>query len=748
MTERPDDLLHKWVESPDFEGELVHVERRAASGAIYAETATPITPALSSRLAERGIERLYRHQARAIDQIRSGVHTVMVAGTAAGKTLGYQIPIIESLLRDEPATSLLLYPTKALARDQLRSFAGFNLAEVVAEAYDGDTPSEQRTWIRRKANVVLTNPDMLHVGILPYHAKWAEFFHRLSYVVIDEMHTLRGIFGSHVAQIVRRLRRVCDLYGSAPVFVLGSATIGNPEELARALTGLDVAVIDEDSSPKGEQLIALWNPPVSDHDANRRRSALAESTDLFVDLVRSGMHTIAFTRSRKGTELMFRWAVDRVPDRETIAPYRAGYLPAQRRDIESRLFAGRLSGIITTNALELGIDVGSLDAAVLTTFPGTISSFRQQSGRAGRTRDRSLVALVGGEDALDQYFMAHPHELFSRQPEAAVVNATNPFVSEAHAGCAAYEMPLTLGDREVLGEAVEEAANRLVQSGHLRQRGESLYWAGRRHPAPQVDIRTGGRGSYQIIDEGEGSIGTLDASRVYRDGHPGAVYLHQGDSYVVEELDESGHEVRVSSRPIDYYTQPKEEKILEVTGLSDRTGNGVVEHFLGWVRVESQVVGFQRRRLGSRDLIDTVPLDLPVTAFETQSIWWAIPPSVTAVIDPRDLPGALHAAEHAAIGMLPLLAVCDRWDIGGLSTPWHSATGEATIFIYEAYPGGAGISPVAFEREAEHLSATLAAIRACPCTGGCPSCIQSPKCGNFNEPLSKAGAITLLEHML
>lgn len=747
----PADLVAAWAESADFEGELVHLERLPARQSIGADLHPPLAPVLAARLAERGIEQLYRHQVRAIERVRAGANVVVVAGTAGGKTLCYQAPIADALVADRRRTALLIYPTKALAQDQLRSFADLRLPEVAAATYDGDTPPDARAAVRRRANVVLTNPDMLHVGILPGHAQWADFFHRLSFVVVDELHTLRGIFGTHVAMVLRRLRRLAAHYGAEPVFVFGSATIGNPGELASALCGLAVEVIDEDVSPRGEQSVALWNPPVLDEALGRRRSALAEATDLLCDLVRHDVHTIVFTRSRKGTELVYRWAADRLdPERRArIAPYRAGYLADQRREIEARLFSGELLGVVATSALELGIDVGALDAAVLTTFPGTISAFRQQAGRAGRARQHSLVVLVAGEDALDQYFVAHPGELFSRPPESAVVNPANPLVAEAHAACAAYERPLTLDDRALLGDATEEAANRLVQAGHLRLRDGRLHWARRRRPAPAIDIRTSGGPAYTVMVE-RTPLGSLDEARAFRDGHPGAVYLHQGDTYLVEDLDPTERVVRVRQATVDYYTQPREEKSLEILDVEASHPLGPARHHLGWVRVESQVTAYQRRALGSRALLDTQPLDLPAGVFETQAIWLTVPDATLAAagLDAAETPGALHAAEHAGIGMLPLLAICDRWDLGGLSTPWHPQTGSAVIFIYEGYPGGAGISPVAFAAGRDHLAATLDAIRDCRCAAGCPSCVQSPKCGNFNEPLSKPGAIRLLAALL
>lgn len=739
----------EWDADPDLDGELVDLHRVPARASITADLEPPPPPLLRTRLTQRGIEGLYRHQVRAVTLLRSGADTVMVAGTASGKTLAYQIPVLESVL-DGEGTALLIYPTKALAQDQLRSLRAFGIPEVRADTYDGDTPGNERARIRRRANVVLTNPDMLHVGILPHHGAWAGFLARLRYVVVDEMHTLRGVFGTHVAFILRRLRRLCAHYGSDPTFAFTSATIGNPGTLAAALAGRPVEVVDDDTAPRGEQWVALWNPPLTDAERGRRRSATAMATDLWVDLVRRGVHTIVFTRSRKATELIYRWAADRLgPHADHIAPYRAGYLAVQRRDTERRLFSGELTGVVATNALELGIDVGDLDAAILTGFPGTIAAFRQQAGRAGRRRDDSLVALVAGEDALDQYFMTHPDELFTRPPEQVVVNPANPFILEAQVGCAAYELPLRLDDRELFGAELEEAVARLVTQGHLRLRDGALFWARRARPASSVNIRTAGGRRYTIVADGT-PLGTLDEARAFRDAHPGAVYLHQGDTYLVERLDTRLGEVRVRAEDVDFYTQPKQEKDLQILDVDATATVGRTSLTLGDVRVESQVVAYQQRRLGSGEVLDTFPLDLPSTSFETRGFWMNLPDEVleAARLDDRELPGALHAAEHALIALLPLTAVCDRWDVGGLSTPWHPDTGRATIFVYEAYPGGAGISPVAFAAGADLLRSTVEAIRRCPCVGGCPSCVQSPKCGNFNEPLSKPGAIRLLDAAL
>ncbi|HEX5672446.1 MAG TPA: DEAD/DEAH box helicase [Acidimicrobiia bacterium] len=742
------DLLASWEADPDRDGELVHVERIPQRSAIHSDLA--LNPLLQVRLRERGIGHLYRHQVAAIQQIREGRHVILAAGTASGKSLCFQVPILESLLTDPITSSLLIYPTKALAQDQAGSLRRFGIPEAKVAIYDGDTSREDRPAVRRRSNIVLTNPDMLHVGILPFHQQWADFFHRLRYVVIDEAHTLRGIFGTHVAMILRRLRRLAAHYHSSPTFILSSATIGNPGGLANQLTGLEVVVMDGDDSPRGERLVALWNPALLEDGDGRRRSAAAEAAELLADLVRADRRTIAFARGRKSTELIYRWASERL-DRDKadrIAPYRAGYTAAQRREVEQRLFSGDLLGVVATNALELGIDVGGLDAAIVTTFPGTMAAFRQQVGRSGRSLQQSLGVLVAGEDALDQYLMTHPEELFSRPSEAVVINPDNPLVAEAHAACAAHELPLDLADRETLGPSIEEAANRLVQAEHLRFKEGRLYWSRRTRPAPSIDIRGSGGPTFTIV-AGNTLLGTLEQTRVFRDAHEGAVYLHQGDSYLVEELDTARREVRVRSADVGYYTQTRQDINLEVVDHEASATVGRVRLHLGRVEVETQVTGYQKRRLGTRELIESVYLNLPPSRLSTQGIWMTISDQMIATAQVEaDLLGSLHAAEHAGIALLPLMAVCDRWDIGGLSTNWHQATGTSTIFIYEAYPGGAGISPIAFAVGSRHWRATLEAMERCPCRSGCPSCVQSPKCGNLNEPLSKAGAIRLLGTIL
>jgi len=738
-------IIDSWESDPETAERIVHVETVPARPAIF--EAVDLDPAVAAALEGRGIDRLYRHQATALRSIRQGDHTVIAAGTASGKSMCYQVPIAEAAVEDKAATSLLLFPTKALTRDQFRSLHDFGVPQMVPAVYDGDTDDETRAWARRHANVLLTNPDMLHIGILPGHARWATFLRRLRYVVVDEVHVLRGMFGSHVGNVLRRLRRLASFYGADPVFIGCSATIGNPGELASELFGLPVNVVEQDTSPTGKKHIVMWNPEVEDEDL--RRSSLAEATSVFSDLVARDRHTIAFTRSRKGTELMYRWAKERLDDDHAarIAPYRGGYLPEQRREVEQRLFNGELLGVTATNALELGIDVGGLDAAVVTGFPGTIASFRQQAGRAGRATDESLAVLVAGQDALDQWFMNHPAALFERPSEAAVINPSNPEVLASHLGCAAYEIPLEPTEAlEVFGPAVEEVAADLVAEGWLRPRAGRLLWSGPRSPAGSVDIRTASGPPYTILDENGEVVGSVDESRVFSQAHPGAVYLHQGESLVVVELDLQDRVARTRRGEVGYYTQPDVETWVDVQRVIASGTVGRFSHLHGLVEVESHVVGFKKKSIRDSSMISYQPLDLPKRTFTTQALWFEVPDDLIrdSEIAGADLPGTLHAAEHASIGMLPLFAICDRWDVGGLSTNYHPTIGGAVWFIYDGYAGGAGIAPIGWRNGDRHLRATLQALRDCPCETGCPSCVQSPKCGNFNDPLDKAGAIRLL----
>jgi len=711
----------------------------------------PLHQALLGALEQAGVERLYRHQAQAVAAAMDGPF-IVTTGTASGKSLCFNLPTINQLLARPTSRALYLYPTKALAQDQARALNAFGLTKQVRPAiYDGDTPREARTALRRSANVILTNPDMLHVGILPNHGAWADFFTRLDAVVVDEAHVYRGVFGSHVGNVLRRLRRIAAAYGSEPRFMLASATVANPVELASRLTGLeDIALVDEDGSPSAPRRIAMWNPPLIDEALGQRRSAIGEAADLLAALVREGARTICFIKSRRAVELVAKLVGELVDDADVVAPYRAGYTPQQRREIEGRLVAGDLRCVVTTDALELGIDIGALDACVVVTFPGTVASLRQMWGRAGRRRT-GLAVYVAGEDALDQFFCRHPDTFLERQVEHAILDHESVEIHRAHLVCAAHEGPLSAADAGVLGASWRAHADALVGEGVLRERGGaySLRHA-EDYPAARVSLRSASPDTFAVVDVASGEVlGTVEAARAFTTVHAGAVYLHQARSYEVLELDLDGRKALVRPFTDQWYTQPKKETLTEIDRLLEVRSAVGVQLSYGVVRVTETVHAYQRKRLPDHEPIDLHALDLPQTSFMTRALWYELPPEIVEREFPSEvLLGALHAAEHAQIAVLPLLAMCDRWDIGGLSTNMHPQTGRPTIFIYDGHPGGVGITGRGFEAFETLVADAHRLIADCPCEKGCPSCVQSPKCGNLNEPLSKAGALEVMARML
>ena len=752
----PRAFLDELTADPDTARSLVHVQHLPARAPAIEPFPDGLPDLLVSRLGLTGVRGLYPHQTDGLAVLRDGRDLVIATGTASGKTLVYNAAFAEAALTQPKATALYLYPTKALARDQLRAVRALKLPQVKASVYDGDTPKAERPLIRKNANLVMTNPDMLHLSLLPDHARWADFFFRLSMVVVDEAHVCRGVFGSHVAMVLRRLRRLIAHYGGTPRWCLASATVGNPGELATRLTGMTFEEITDDRSPRGEKLFAFWNPPVVDEDTGQRRSALSEASWLMGRLADRDVRTIGFTRSRRAAELLAEFARRDVAEAKTrarIKSYRAGYLAEDRRRIERELADGDLIAIASTSALELGIDIGTLDAAVLTGYPGTRASMWQQAGRAGRRDSDALAILVAQDDPLDQYLVNHPDDIFERPPEAAVIDPTNPYVLEPHLRCAAREVPLREEELGFFGDVpdVKKAVERMTDRGELVQRREAWHDRGKDAPHRAVDVRAGGGHVYSIVIAGTGELlGTADEHRAYATLHPGAVYLHMGEQYLVEELDLVQRVAVVASADPDYYTQARDVTDIEVADVISRTSIGEVEQSFGSVRVTNQVTSFVRKLVATGEVLDEVPLPLPPVELETRAVWWTIPVSVLdrAAVGARDVPGAIHAAEHAAIGLLPLVATCDRWDIGGVSTPMHPDTGMTTIFIYDGYPGGAGITERGARDADRWLRATLEAIRRCPCSRGCPSCVQSPKCGNGNEPLDKTGAVSLLAAIL
>jgi DEAD/DEAH box helicase domain-containing protein len=715
-----------------------------------------LDPRLEQALRGAGIDELYSHQAAALEAAWQGT-TIVTTGTASGKSLCFNLPTLEVLLRDAKARALYLYPTKALAQDQARAIAKLGLGNSVRPAiYDGDTPREARGEIRRKSNLIFTNPDMLHLGILPHHDSWSALFANLAVVVVDEAHTYRGVFGSHVANVLRRLRRIAAAYGTQPRFLLASATIANPVELAERLTGLeDVSLIERDGSPSAGRRIAIWNPPLTDEVLGVRRSPLGEGAELLAALVAAGARTICFARSRKSVELLTRIARDELERigagelRELVMPYRAGYTPAQRREIEAQLVAGELLAVVTTDALELGIDVGALDAALVVTFPGTIASLRQMWGRAGRRR-RGLAVYVAGADALDQFFARHTDDFLDRPVESAILDHESEEIHLAHLLCAAHEGPMTEQDSEFFGPRTLGYLERLEGLGELRRRdGRFVVRARERYPAAEVSLRSASPDSFAIVEVSSGEvIGATEAARAFSTLHPGAIYLHMGRSFHVRELDLDTRRALVEPFDEDWYTQPKRETDTFIERLLDRREALGVTLSFGRVLVTETVLAYQRRRLSDHREIDLTALELPPTRFATQAIWFELDADALSGFPPELLLGSLHAAEHAQIAVLPLLAMCDRWDIGGLSTNAHPQTGGPTIFIHDGHPGGVGITRIAFAHFEELVADAHRLISECSCRDGCPSCVQSPKCGNLNEPLSKGGAAELLGRML
>jgi DEAD/DEAH box helicase domain-containing protein len=763
---RAESLLQRLVLDPSRAERVTHVEHVPARTGRHADWPAWADPLLVDRLRLGGVERPWEHQVQAAELAHGGSSVVLATGTASGKSLAYLLPGLTALLADEPASVLYLSPTKALATDQLRAVRSLNLMAVRAATYDGDTPREERDWVRRHGRFVLTNPDMLHRAILPRHGDWASYLRSLKYVVVDECHTYRGVFGSHVALVLRRLRRICAKYGSSPVFVLASATVSSPEVSATRLTGLPVVPVTDDASPRGATEFALWEPPLmpaflsgdggGEHGAPVRRSATAECADLLADLVVEGARTIAFVRSRRGAEAVSlnarRALSEAAPElADRVAAYRAGYLPEERRALERRLQSGDLVGVAATNALELGLDVSGLDAVVLTGWPGTVASVWQQAGRAGRAGQGALAVFVARDDPLDTYLVHHPAALFGRPVETTVLDPGNPYVLAPHLGCAAAELPLTEADLPLLGDEheVRLLLADLVRRGVLRSRPRGWFWTSR--DRPEVDIRGTGGPPVRLVEQGTGRLlGTVDHSAAHAQAHEGAVYLHQGDAWVVDELDLDEAVALVHADEPDYSTSARDVTDLSIVDVLRTSSYDGVELAFGTVDVTHQVVSYLKKRVGSGEVLGEEPLDLPPRQLRTRAVWYTVAPALLerAGLSSADVPGAAHAAEHAAIGLLPLFATCDRWDIGGVSTALHPDTGECTVFVYDGHPGGAGFAEQGWVRGADWLRATREAIASCECPSGCPSCVQSPKCGNGNEPLDKAGAVRLLDVVL
>ncbi|MBT1001330.1 DEAD/DEAH box helicase [Paenarthrobacter sp. DKR-5] len=754
---------------PDPE-QLVHVRELPARAATVRPWPEWVHPDVVAAYAGIGVQQPWQHQVSGAQLAHDGHHVVIATGTASGKSLAYQLPALDAIHRTEledrvalepsGAVALYLSPTKALAADQLSAIKALGLPTVRAATYDGDTEATERRWVRDHANFVLANPDMLHFGVLPNHSWWARFFRRLKYVIIDEAHSYRGVFGSHVANLMRRLRRVCRYYGGDPVFIAASATSADPAVSFGRLIGAPVRAVTEDCSPHGATTVAFWEPALTEtkgeNGAKERRTVIAETADILANLVSARVRTIAFIKSRRGAEsiaTISRRLLEEVdpslPGR--VAAYRSGYLPEERRALETALRSGKLLGVSSTSALELGIDISGLDAVLVAGWPGTRASLFQQIGRAGRAGQDALAAFVASDDPLDTYLVHHPEAIFDVAVEATVFDPSNPYVLGPHLCAAAAELPITHAELELFGPTAPGLLGQLVADGYLRQRPSGWFWTHPQSAAGMVNLRADGGGPINIVDSETGSLlGTMDSPQSHYQAHAGAVYVHQGETFLVEQLNEEEHCAVVRRANPDYYTTARDVTQIEVLETAKTMHWGDIQVHFGDVKVTTQVVSFQRKAFVSNETLGEEPLQLGARDLFTKAVWFVVSEKrlTAAGIPVPHHPGALHAAEHAAIGLLPLVASSDRWDVGGVSTALHADTELPTIFVYDGHPGGAGFAERGFEAATIWLRATRDAISACECESGCPSCVQSPKCGNKNNPLDKAGAIRLIDVLL
>ena len=737
-------------QSPRFRDRIAHIEVLPAREPEYGELGKPLPAALSRYLDARGI-RLYSHQCGAVEALRAGRNVILCTPTASGKTLGFDLPVFETLARDRLATALFVYPTKALSNDQLKVFREMERVTGIradAAVYDGDTPVSRRGRIREISRIILTNPHELH-HVLPWHSKWERFFRNLRYVVFDEAHRYRGVFGSNVAFVIRRLRRIARFYGASPSFVLSTATLANPQEFGEKLAGLPFDVISGDGSPRGGKTFLFYNPFF---DGAGALSPHQETRDLFLYFVKRGLQTLCFTASRRMAELIALWSKEATKAGSAlsgqIAAYRAGYLPQERREIEDALKRGLLTGVTSTNALEVGIDIGSLDCVIISGYPGTVLATWQQAGRSGRRNREALAVLVAFQDPLDQYLMKHPGSFFGKPHEQAIIDLANPYILSGQLLCAVAELPFDAGREDTLpGEASAGLLPELAAEGLVKETPHGWVSPGRGRPVEAVGLDHIARDAYRITCEGA-LLETMDVSQACREAHLGAVLLHQGESYVVRRFDAENRLVEVERRDVDYYTRAIKAVDLEILGTKDMRRMGRMIFCLGELEVTETTLGYKVIR--DDQVAAREDLELPPLRFPTTGLWFTIPDELRRAIHDRGLSfgGALHALEHAMIAILPFEILCDRWDIGGLSTPGHPGTGEPTIFLYDGYEGGIGLTEKAQGLMDRVARLTLELIRDCPCETGCPACILSPKCGNDNRPMDKQGALLLLEGML
>ena len=736
--------------SPRFGSQVVHHEHLAERKAQYGKVSPAWPPDIENTLIALGVERLYGHQAHAMNCVRQEKNVIVATPTASGKSLIYNLPVFERLASQPDTHTLYLFPLKALAQDQLRAIN--DLAAGMPEGlrphaaiYDGDTTAYRRKKLREKPpQILITNPDMLHLSLLGYHDRWSAFFSNLTHVIIDEVHTYRGVFGSHMAWVINRLKRICSLYGSSPNFILSSATIGNPAEMARMLLNMQTEVVADSTAPQARRHFIFMNP----YD-----SPAYTACQLLEASLKRGLRTIVYTQSRKMSELIYVWTRGRLGGlADRLSSYRAGYLAEERREIEKRLTKGSLLGVIATSALELGIDIGALDICILVGYPGTIMNTWQRSGRVGRSQRESLTIMVAQQDALDQYFMRSPNEFFKRKVEAAVINPENKTIMKQHLLCAAAEYPINSDDPLLVSEKVQEALMELSEEGGLLLSAAGDQWfSSRKYPHRHTDLRGSGRSFSIRVDDNDGTIlGEIDGHRSLHECYPGAIYLHRGQTWLVTELDLEGREILVRRRQVNYFTKPLTEKSTEILKVYHTTGKKGFRVSFGALRVIDQVTGFQRRLVANHKLIATETLTLPPAIFETEGLWLEIPAALQKKVERRQyhFMGGIHALEHGLIGIFPLLVLCDRNDVGGIACPFHEQLPGAGVFIYDGYPGGVGLNSKAYEKIEELLHLARQTIADCPCEIGCPSCVHSPKCGSGNRPMDKQAALLILDDLL
>lgn len=742
-----------WLAEHEATAHVHHRPARLGATAPFPDWASQVVIEAVGRL---GVHELWRHQADAASLAYAGHHVALATGTASGKSLAYLLPVLAARvdgsvgrLPDESTararlgvarrhTALYLAPTKALAHDQLRVCASLGLAELKASSLDGDSDQSERRFARDFAGLILSNPDMLHRSVLPQHQRWSRFLGDLRYVIVDEAHRYKGVFGAHVSAVLRRLRRLCRLYGADPTFIFASATISDADGVGRSLAGLDdVALVSDDTSPSPALDVVLCRPS----------AGLTEMSAGFLARLASSGQTLAFTTSRLQAELIAVKARELADDPSRVAAYRGGYLPEDRRELERALQSGRLRAVASTNALELGVDISGMDAVLTVGFPGTQAALWQQIGRAGRSGRDALAVLLAREDPLDAYLVGHPELIFGRPIERTVVYPHNPYVLGPHLAAAAQEHPLTEADEQFFGPTLAGLADQLATQGVLRRRPTGWFWPHASRAADAIDLRAMNGKACEVVDEATGSvIGQVDPSAADRTLHPEAIYVHQGEHWLIRDFDDEQRVATAVRAEVDYFTQPQSAGGVRVLGVDAQRSVGLASFLYGTVEMSSQVTGYLRRDGVTGDVWDSTPLDMPLRTMTTKAVWWTLPPDVVDALDITDaeLPGAVHAAEHTAIGLLPAIVPCDRWDVGGLSTVLHPDTGRLTVFVHDGIPGGSGFAEAGYQQADAWWSAVLDRLVACPCDDGCPACVVSPKCGSGNKPLDKRGASELV----